>query len=223
MILPPKTEQELQQRVNKLAGLNLSQLAHQAGVVVPPDLQHNKGWSGQLLELILGCDAKNRSEPDFVQLGIELKTLPLKSNGQPAETTYVCMVPLNKPLGLSWEHSCVYKKLNRVLWLPLEGERSIPVADRRIGQGFIWSPSVEQIQKLKKDWEELMEFVGFGELDIIDAGYGDFLQIRPKGPNSKARTHSIGRAGENIQTLPRGFYLRTSFTRSILSAELSAK
>jgi len=41
------------------------------------------------------------------------------------------------------------------------------------------------------------------------------LQIRPKAANSKALRWGIGEAGEPIQTLPCGFYLRALFTRQI--------
>ena len=59
----------------------------------------SKGWVGQLIETMLGTDAANRSEPDFVKLGIELKTIPIDRKGRPKETrSYVLR------LSLRWEH-----------------------------------------------------------------------------------------------------------------------
>lgn len=76
-ILPPTTEQELIDRCQNLAGKTLGMIALELGVAVPNDLSHHKGWVGNLLEQYLGADAGNKAEPDFVGLGIEMKTLPL--------------------------------------------------------------------------------------------------------------------------------------------------
>jgi len=218
---PPLTESELLQRVNDIAGKTLAQIAQTCQWPVPDNLDHNKGWIGQLIEQILGTDAGNLSKPDFMQLGIELKTIPIKKNGVPAETTYVCVVPLNDHLGLQWEQSCVATKLNRVLWIPIEVDKNIHLGNRKVGSGFIWSPDQKTAAILKEDWEELMEFVALGQIESIDASYGECLQIRPKAANSKARTVGISSNGRYSQTLPRGFYLRTSFTKKIIEQYLN--
>ncbi|VEI46616.1 DNA mismatch repair protein MutH [Actinobacillus equuli] len=44
----------------------------------------------------------------------------------------------------------------------MQGERQIPVAERHIGQPILWTPSFEQEQQLKNDWEELMEYIILG-------------------------------------------------------------
>ena len=219
-ISPPLTESELLQRVNNIAGKTLAQLALSCHWPVPDNLEHNKGWIGQLIEQVLGADAGNLSKPDFLQLGIELKTIPIKKTGVPAETTYVCVVPLNDHLGLQWEQSCVAVKLKRVLWIPIEVDKTLHLGNRKVGSGFIWSPDHETESILKEDWEELMEFVALGNIESVDASYGEYLQIRPKAANSKARTIGISSNGRYSQTLPRGFYLRTAFTKKIIEHEL---
>jgi len=216
-ISPPTSEQELLCRVEKIAGLTLSQLANQISWSTPKNLLHNKGWIGQLLETALGASAGSLSEPDFQNLGVELKTIPINMHGKAAETTYVCVVPLENHIGLSWTKSCVARKLSRVLWIPIESGSGIPLSERRVGMGFIWSPNSSTLNILKSDWEELMEYVALGQIDEIDASYGDYLQIRPKAANAKARTVGISQSGKYKQTLPRGFYLRTSFTNIIMS------
>jgi len=213
---PPLTEAELISRVQAIANLSIADVAQLCTWQVPENLNHNKGWIGQLIEKALYTSAKNLSEPDFLELGIELKTIPVKTNGMPAETTYVCQVPLSNNLGLFWAKSCVAKKLNRVLWLPIESNPKLNLAERKIGQGFIWSPNVEELDVLQEDWEELMEYVALGQVEQIDASYGECLQIRPKAANAKARTQGISQSGIYHATLPRGFYLRTSFTHQLL-------
>ena len=214
----PESESELERRVIELAGKKLSQLANEIHWPVPENLKHDKGWIGQLLEVHLGASAGNLSEPDFQNLGIELKTIPLTAKHKAKETTYVCIVPLLDNIGLSWENSCVCRKLSRVLWLPIEAAPEIPIGERRVGRGFIWSPSEEQMENLRNDWEEFMELISLGQVESITAHLGEFLQIRPKAANASVVTTGIGQDGMRRQTLPRGFYLRTSFTNQILES-----
>ncbi|MCG9574653.1 DNA mismatch repair endonuclease MutH [Vibrio tubiashii] len=212
----PTTEQELLERAKSIAGVSFADLAEEAEIEVPPDLRRDKGWVGQLLEWHLGATAGSKPTQDFEKLGIELKTIPIGYSGKPLETTFVCVAPLIGVHGLTWETSHVRNKLSRVLWIPVEGEREIPLAERCVGSPLIWSPSIEEEQQLKADWEELMELIVLGRVEQINARHGEVLQLRPKAANSRVLTEAYGASGKPIKTLPRGFYLRTQFTARIL-------
>jgi DNA mismatch repair protein MutH len=214
---PPATPEELFARARALAGLNLAQLAAREGAVVPPDLRRAKGWVGGLFEQALGATAKSRAVPDFEALGIELKTLPVSLDGRPIETTFVCTIPLLEMGRTEWEQSGVYKKLRRVLWVPVEGTRSTPVAVRRIGTPLLWSPSAEEEADLRFDWEELAGMIGRGRVEDVTGHFGRYLQVRPKARDSHARRRASGDDDTIFSALPRGFYLRSAFTARILS------
>lgn len=212
----PQSEQELLDRAIHIAGISFQELADEAGITVPADLRRDKGWVGQLLEWHLGATAGSKPQQDFEQLGIELKTIPISYTGKPLETTFVCVAPLIGVHGLTWETSHVRNKLSRVLWVPVEGEREIPLAERRVGSPLIWSPDQDQEAQLKADWEELMEMIVLGRVEQINARHGEVLQLRPKAANGRVLTEAYGSSGKPIKTLPRGFYLRTQFTAQIL-------
>lgn len=215
--LPPQTEQELLTRAQALAGLTLGELAKQAGIIPPQDLRRDKGWVGQLLEWHLGASAGSKPVPDFIELGIELKTIPIGYHGRPLETTFVCVAPLIGLHGLNWHNSHIRHKLAKVLWVPVEGERDIPLADRHVGSPLLWQPSPEEEDQLRQDWEELMDMIVLGQVEQITAKHGEVLQLRPKAANNKALTEAYGANGQPIKTLPRGFYLKTHFTAAILA------
>ncbi|MGF1693452.1 DNA mismatch repair endonuclease MutH [Photobacterium kagoshimensis] len=215
--LPPQTEQELLERAQALAGLTLGELAAQAGLTPPQDLRRDKGWVGQLLEWHLGASAGSKPVPDFIELGIELKTIPIGYHGKPLETTFVCVAPLIGLHGLNWQNSHIRHKLAKVLWVPVEGERDIPLADRHVGSPLLWQPSPEEESQLRQDWEELMDMIVLGQVEQITAKHGEVLQLRPKAANNKALTEAYGANGQPIKTLPRGFYLKTHFTAAILA------
>lgn len=216
---PPKTIEELQQRIDLIAGLTLGDLAQELNVVVPEDLKVEKGWPGQLLEAYLGASAGNLPEPDFQLLGVELKTLPISREGKPLETTFVSVAQLTQSKPVTWRESSIYKKLKHVLWVPIIAERDIPVPLRQIATPFLWQMDEQNETLLKGDWEELMELITFGHHDKINATYGEALQLRPKAADSSVRTQAFNQSGQPIQAPPKGFYLRTSFTKQILNKQ----
>ncbi|CCG86138.1 DNA mismatch repair endonuclease MutH [Erwinia piriflorinigrans] len=214
---PPQNEDELLARATALAGYTLGELALRIGLPIPRNLQRDKGWVGMLLERYLGASAGSKPEQDFAEIGVELKTIPVDAAGRPLETTFVCVAPLTGNSGVTWLNSHVRHKLARVLWVPVEGERSIALEQRRVGAALLWSPNAEEERQLQNDWEELMDMIVLGQVDRITARHGEVLQIRPKAANSKALTEAIGRNGQPVMTLPRGFYLKKTFTAPLLA------
>lgn len=154
---------------------------------------------------------------------MELKTIPIDSRGRPLETTFVCVAPLTGNSGVTRETSHVRHKLKRVLWVPVEGDRQIPLAERRVGAPLLWSPNDEEERLLSRDWEELMDMIVLGQVERITARHGEVLQLRPKAANSKALTEAVGAQGEPILTLPRGFYLKKNFTGALLARHFLLK
>ncbi|MCW8900311.1 MAG: DNA mismatch repair protein MutH, partial [Gammaproteobacteria bacterium] len=114
--------------------------------------------------------------------------------------------------------SWIKRKLQRVLWLPIEADKNIPLASRHIGNAILWSPTESESIQLQQDWEELMELVCLGKLEQVTSHMGRYLQIRPKGANAKSLTTTLDEDGNTIQTLPRGFYLRPEFTQLIINS-----
>lgn len=104
----------------------------------------------------------------------------MDSLGRPLETTFVCVAPLTGNSGVTWETSHVRHKLKRVLWIPVEGERSIPLAQRRVGSPLLWSPNEEEDRQLREDWEELMDMIVLGQVERITARHGSIYRYDRK-------------------------------------------
>jgi DNA mismatch repair protein MutH len=213
---PPRDEAELLERARALAGLRLAELAGRLQSPVPPDLRRAKGFVGGLVERALGASAGSRALPDFPDLAIELKTLPVDRAGAPVESTFVCTIPLTEIGQVEWADSRVRRKLAKVLWVPVEGEREIPVGERRIGQALLYTLTPEDEVTLRGDWEELAGFIGRGHVEALTGHLGRFLQIRPKAAHSRARRLGFDAEGVPFAALPKGFYLRASFTGALL-------
>jgi len=216
MVEPPASDTELLQSARELAGVSLGEVARRFGVVVPDSLLRAKGWVGMLVEKALGASAGSRSEPDFPALGIELKTLPIDASGVPRESTFVCTIELSRIPEIEWDESRVKKKLDRVLWFPVEAAREIPMSERRLGEPLLWSPDRDEEAQLRFDWEDLAGRIACFGTESVTAHLGQFLQVRPKAAHSRVKTRVVDGEGEPYAANPRGFYLRTAFTQALL-------
>ncbi len=215
----PRDEDELIARARALGGRTVLELARSRGVPLPPSPTRAKGFVGQLVERALGASAGSRAEPDFPHLSVELKTLPVDRLGRVRESTFVCTAPLARADESEWAGSRVRAKLTRVLWVPVEAAPRVAPAHRRIGAAFLWSPSAAEEAILEADWIELMGHIGAGQIESLDARRGRALQLRPKGADASVRTRAFDGEGAPFLAPPRGFYLRSRFTRSLLARE----
>lgn len=200
----------------EMEGLTFSQLGNRLGLPVPTLALQAKGWLGQAVEKYLGATAGSLPIPDFPNLNLEIKTIPLTATGRVQESTYITVLPLRAPFELEWRSSSCYQKLQQVLWIPIEGDTSIPYAQRRIGRAILWQMPEVQEQFLKADWELIMDMVIHGKVEEISGSIGTHLHIRPKAANASILTKSLDAYGDDIKTLPRGFYLRSCFTQQII-------
>ena len=212
---PPESLRELLLRAEALSGRSLGELAVALDVSLPEDPRRAKGIPGQLVERALGADGGSAPQPDFSGLGVELKTIPVGADGRPRESTYVCKVAPLEIAHEEWPTSRVRRKLAHVLWVPLFAEG--PLAQRPIGQARLWQPSGEEEADLRSDWEELAGLLGAGAVEEVTAHLGKCLQVRPKAADGDERGLMPGGDDGILETVPRGFYLRSSFTSRILT------
>jgi DNA mismatch repair protein MutH len=206
-LAPPRSLEELKARAAWLSGREVAELE---GTALGPMLRR-KGKLGQLIERILGATAGSLSAPDFPELGVELKTIPLDALGRPRESTFVCSLSLADADTAEWASSAARAKLCHVLWVPvLVDEPSI-----RLGTPWFWTPTPAQEAVLRADFDDIMGMIAIGKVEDLTARVGRWLQARPKAAHSGVRTRAYGAGDEPLAALPRGFYLRTSFTGAL--------
>ncbi len=185
------------------------------GLFVPPTSHRAKGLVGQLMEAVLGASAGSKDEPDFLEIQVELKTLPVVK-GKPKESTFVTTINLLEVPDTDFEDSSVARKLARVMWVPVQADPHLALSERRVGSAVLWSPSEAEYATLRSDWDRIADLVVSGEVDAITGHLGDALQVRPKAADGSVRMRAPDGDGGYQWTGSRGFYLRTSFTQRIL-------
>jgi DNA mismatch repair protein MutH len=80
----------------------------------------------------------------------------------------------------------------------------------------LWRLSGAQEAALRADWEDHASAIACGRVDEITGYDGRYLQVRPKAADSRARRQAFDDDGGLSRVLPRGFYLRPSFTQQLL-------
>ncbi len=213
---PPADVEELLRRAEALSGAALGDVAARLGFALGDDGVRTKGKGGEIVERALGATGGAGKVHDFPELGVELKTIPVDARGQPHESTYVCTLPMDDVETVEWATSWLRAKLSRVLFIPLVAPHDAAQAERRLGRPLLWSPTPEQEAVLRGDFEDAVGAIALGHVEALTAHAGRWLQVRPKARDGAARTVAMGRDGERIPTVPRGFYLRASFTAAIL-------
>lgn len=207
-----------------LVGVELAELADQMGLPVPPlaaGPERTKGWAGQIIERELGVETGGAAGPDFAQLGVELKTVPVDGELKPRESTAVCQIDPVAIAGESWETSTARLKLARVLFVALE----IPAAARSVGERRVsavrlWSPSPRQEELLRADFELFVrDYFRRGRVGAITGHLGAVMQVRPKGKNAADQRAGYDESGAAIRVGKCGFYLRPAFVASVLRGE----
>lgn len=205
-------------RADGLGGLTVADLCAQVNVMPPLDARRAKGFVGNLLERVLGARAGNRDVPDFEGLGVELKSIPVTPQGRPAESTFVCTAALEEMARLGWRQSRVFRKLGRVLFVPVESAHAAALLERRLGRPTLFVLEGWWEQVLRADWEELAGLVGSGDVAGVTARMGRFLQVRPKAAHGGVRRRAVGMDGGFERVNPKGFYLRAEFTERVLAS-----
>lgn len=202
-----------------LRGATLADLAEGLGIPVPAGLRTPKGWSGRIVEQELGAGGSLRG-PDFTHLGVELKTVPVRDDFRPLESTAVCHIDPVAIAGESWATSYVRRKLTQVLFIALECPKAPhSIGDRKIIGVRLWSPSADEERVLQADFEHIVRYYfRQGRAHELTGHVGQVLQVRPKGRNSADKQSAFDTHGHPTQLGRCGFYLRPAFVCGILRA-----
>lgn len=213
-----ETTERLMRHARALVGVTLAELADGLGLGVPVGNVRSKGWSGQIIERELGAGDGGEKGPDFLHLGIELKTVPVTVDLVPVESTAVCQIDPIAIAAESWAQSYARSKLSRVLFVALSvSDRRAPVADRRVAAATLWSPTAEQEALLAADFEYFVTgFFRTGRAAEITGHQGRVLQVRPKGRDAADLRRAYGPDGQAVRIGKCGFYLRPAFVGHIL-------
>lgn len=186
----------------------------------------NRGDLGLMVEkLFFGLVADSKSEPDFEEAGLELKTTGViqdsRKQWKAKERLVLTMIDFEGIVQESWETSSLLRKCRLILLLLYLFDRDKSVFDRK----FVLNPILLDLEStefegLRADWEAIRNKVLQGKAHELSEGDTFVLgacRKGPGGPKEKLRTQP----NSDILAKARAFSIKQSFLSITIQANVN--
>lgn len=209
-----KSVEELKDRAQALKGKYISELSSTIDT-------KDKGAIGKIIEEF-GFGVKNNSDsrPDFYEIGIELKVVPLKTNSKGLsvkERTKICLINYHQIIDSNWENSHAKIKLEQILFVFYEYNSENHLNSRI--KDFYFFELKNQLEEpiIKSDWFRTKQYVQEGRAHELSESQNKILAASRSGAGgldiSKHPTQPVDRYQQHAPQ--RSFSLKPSYTNVI--------
>ena len=189
----------------------------------PEILQHNytgKGNFGQILEkFYFGYDPNSKSEADFFEIGMELKTSPLKqlknNEYRSKERLVLNIINYLEVVNQKFEDSDFWKKNANILLIFYLHQAGYDILDYLIKLVDEWNFPSTDLEIIKKDWELIKQKIADGKAHELSEGDTFYLGACTKGANaSSVRKQPFS----DIPTKQRAYSLKQGYVNHIIAS-----
>lgn len=182
----PKDKKSIIDYAQLLKGKTLRQVCD------PSILKHNytgKGNFGQILEkFYFGYDPNSKSEADFFEIGMELKSSPLKqlknNEYRSKERLVLSIIDYLKIVDQSFYESDFWKKNANILLIFYLHQAGFDILDYLIKLVDEWNFPNTDLEIIKKDWQLIKQKVADGKAHELSEGDTFYLGACTKGANA---------------------------------------
>lgn len=184
----PKDKKSVINYAKLLKGKSLRQICP------PKILDHNytgKGNFGQILEkFYFGYNPNSKSEADFFEIGMELKTSPLKqlknNEYRSKERLVLNIINYIEVVNQQFEDSDFWKKNANILFIFYLHQAGCDVLDYLIKLVDEWNYPSTDLEIIKKDWELIKQKIEVGKAHELSEGDTFYLGACTKGANANS-------------------------------------
>lgn len=210
----PNDRESLLKYASKLRGKTLGEVCDE---IYFRYSSKNKGSFGSILESgYFMIDNNNEHEPDFEDLGIELKTTPLvkatKTDYRPKERMSLSNINYMTLLTEGIDGSLLHKNNELLVIFYLDDGKS-DIKNQKIVDSILWKFPEEDMRIIKNDWERIADMVRQGRAHELSGRLTFYLEAAPKGPGKgrgmRRQPHS------DVSAKPRAFALKPRYVGSI--------
>ena len=157
-------------------------------------LEHSytgKGNFGQILEkFYFGYNPNSKSEADFFEIGMELKTSPLKqlrnNEYRSKERLVLNMINYIEVVNQNFENSDFLKKNANILIIFYLHQAGYDILDYLIKLVDEWKFSSTDLEIIKNDWELIKQKIADGKAHELSEGDTYYLGACTKGANASS-------------------------------------
>jgi DNA mismatch repair protein MutH len=213
----PKDKKSVIYYAKLLKGKTLRQICN------PLILEHNytgKGNFGQILEkFYFGYDPNSKSEADFIEIGMELKSSPLKqlknNEFRSKERLVLNIINYIEVVNQQFEDSDFWKKNANILLILYLHQAGYDILDYLIKLVDEWNFPNTDLEIIKKDWELIKQKIIEGKAHELSEGDTFYLGACTKGANS----NSIRKQPFNdIPAKQRAYSLKQGYVNHIIAS-----
>lgn len=181
------------------------------------DFHTRKGSYGNAVEeYYFKYRPNSDSRPDFSEVGLELKTTPVKKNSRgelvAKERLVFTMIDYEAVVNESFEDSQFLKKARDVLLITYLSEPDKEPLDYVIEAVVRWGLPEEDLPQIKQDWETIVNKVRSGHAEDISGGDTLYLEAATKARTSKDRR---SQPFSNVPAKPRAWALKSSYMTAV--------
>jgi len=189
----------------------------------PEILHHNytgKGNFGQILEkFYFGYDPNSKSEADFFEIGMELKTSPLKqlrnNEYRSKERLVLNIINYLEVVNQQFENSDFWKKNANILLIFYLHQAGYDILDYLIKLVDEWNFPSTDLEIIKKDWELIKQKIAEGKAHELSEGDTFYLGACTKGANaSSVRKQPFS----DIPAKQRAYSLKQGYVNHIIAS-----
>jgi len=186
-------------------------------------LNHNytgKGNFGQLLEkFYFGYNPNSKSQADFTEIGMELKTSPLKqlrnNDYRSKERLVLNIINYITVVNQNFEESDFWKKNTNLLLIFYIHQSGLDILDNLIKLVDEWNFPNTDLEIIKKDWEFIKQKIIDGKAHELSEGDTFYLGACTKGANAKSiRKQPFN----NIPAKQRAYSLKQGYVNHIIAS-----
>lgn len=182
----PSDKNSIIEYAKKLKGKSLRQVCD------PNVLEHSysgKGNFGQVLEkFYFGYEPNSNAEADFAQIGMELKSSPLKqlknNEYRSKERLVLNIINYVNVVNQNFENSDFVKKNASILLIFYLHQAGFDILDYLIKLVDEWSFPSTDLEIIKKDWELITKKIADGKAHELSEGDTFYLGACTKGANA---------------------------------------
>lgn len=189
----------------------------------PSILKHNytgKGNFGQILEkFYFGYDPNSKSEADFFEIGMELKSSPLKqlknNEFRSKERLVLNIINYIEVVNQQFEKSDFWKKNANILLIFYLHQAGYDILDYLIKLVDEWSFSSTDLEVIKKDWELIKQKIADGKAHELSEGDTFYLGACTKGANANSTRKQ---PFSDIPAKQRAYSLKQGYVNHIIAS-----
>ncbi len=218
----PKDKDSILAYARRLEGKTLRQVTDLGELDSP---KQRRGTFGNAVEThYFQYAANSDSAPDFVEVGLELKTTPLKQNkkGQlvAKERLVITMIDYNEVVHEDFEHSHLLDKASDILLVSYRYEDDKDPLDYQIEIAREWRVPERDLPQIKRDWETVVAKIQAGHAEDISGSDTIYLEACTKAANSSVlRTQPFSQ----VKAKPRAWAFKASYMTVVQGDLLNLK